>query len=170
MPARTPPPTFLFLPIHLSKNTMGNPIVGIGRPPPFHSIPNRLVPIRWPLGFRPASTRKRPSPERLAFWSTDKRAEVNPGAARGSDRPRVRRYICGGSQNCQQRKNAFFAFFVCGRAPHRPATFAPHGPRLLQRRATWPVRLTLIPPAGKVAPGFWHAGQGLARAGRSRGS
>jgi hypothetical protein len=26
-PARTPPPTLLFLPIHLSKNTMGSPIV-----------------------------------------------------------------------------------------------------------------------------------------------
>jgi hypothetical protein len=68
-PARTPPPTFLFLPIHLSKNTMGNPIV-------------------WPPNFRWPATQTRHShvrrtPSQLCIERTEgkPRSRLKGGAA-----------------------------------------------------------------------------------------
>ena len=129
LPARTPPPTFLFLPIHLSKSPTGHPVVDVGRPP---SHLDQIGCRRFEAaGLSPCVHADEALAEAIGF-------QVHGRESRGKSRcrlrqapPSLRRYIGARSQNCQHRKIAFFTFFSRGGAPRPPATFMPHAAGLL---------------------------------------
>lgn len=111
------------------------PSFGAGHPPPSLTSP---IPAGAGLVgrrvFTLASTRKSLSPKRSGLLVHGRENRGHPGAACGKHRPRVRRYICGGSQNCQHRKMDSSISFLRRRA-------APAWPHLCPiHRAHWAPR------------------------------
>jgi hypothetical protein len=155
--ARTPPPTFLFLPIHFSKNPTTARINPEDR---------RLVP-----GFWPERHARRMLAEANAVTTFIERTRGKPQSRQQRRRPRVDAYIVGGVRKCQHRDIKKPGDF-CGSSPTfahgspsgAVATLAPQRGPLLDATAAPEPALTLKSPVGKLAHRFCVAFPGLAGA------